>query len=60
MILNVQFADDTEEVIIAYFGSPQDPNFYANLGEVDSSDPRWHAYVDSLPEWIKPMLPAPD
>ncbi len=60
MILNVQFADATERVIIAYFGSPQDPNFYENLGQVDSSDPRWHAYVDSLPEWIKPLLPAAD
>ncbi|MCT9017166.1 hypothetical protein N6G05_26805 [Cupriavidus gilardii] len=44
----VQFADETEEVIVSYFGIPQDPDYWKNQGTVESSDPRWKAYYESM------------
>ncbi len=57
--LNVQFSDASEEIIVSYFGSPQDPAVYQNLGTVDTSDPRWKTYFDAQADWVKPYLPAP-
>jgi hypothetical protein len=36
----VQFTDNTDTVICSVFASPQDPNAWANLGEVEDNDPR--------------------
>lgn len=60
MLVNVQFEDETEAVIISYFAGPQDPAYWKFQGTVDSSDPRWHTYYNSLPDWLKPYLPTPD
>lgn len=57
--INVQFSDDTETTVVGFFGSPQDPNFYPNIGEIDSSDPRWKSYYDNQPAWVQQYLPAP-
>lgn len=59
-IVHVQFADETETTIVSYFGSPQDPAIYPNYADIDTSDPRWHAYYNSLPDWLQPWLPTPD
>ncbi len=40
---HVQFSDSSESVIITVFCSPQDPEYWENLGEVDDDDPR---YID--------------
>lgn len=45
MILYVQFADDTEEKIIGVFGSPQNPDYWTNMGEVEDTDPRYLAFI---------------
>lgn len=56
--LNVQFADSSESTIDAYFASPQDPSAYANLGTVDTSDPRWASFYEAVGGAIA-GLPAP-
>jgi hypothetical protein len=58
--MNVQFSDSTDQTIIAAFAVAQDPAYYTNLGTVDTSDPRWKTYYDSLPEFAQAGWPAPD
>jgi hypothetical protein len=58
MTVNVQFADSSETTIITYFGGPQDPDVFTNLGTVSTSDPRYKAFYDSLPD--ASWLPFPD
>jgi hypothetical protein len=55
----VQFADSTEEVIISYFGSPQDATAWPNQGEVATSDARWATFYKSLPVAATEGLPVP-
>jgi len=57
-LLYVQFADDSDEVIISYFGGPQ-PDNWTNQGTVDSSDPRWSTYFYTQPLFFQQMLPQP-
>lgn len=57
--INVQFTDATQETIISYFGSPQDPDSYENLGTVSTSDPRWATYYATIPENMQAFFPAP-
>jgi hypothetical protein len=45
----VQFSDETQTTIIRVFGSPQDPSWYTNLGEVEDDDPRYLAYLNPQP-----------
>lgn len=58
--LTVQFSDATDAVIVSYFGSPQDPDEFANLGTVDTSDPRWKVFYDACLPLIQAAMPAPD
>lgn len=46
----VQFADDTEEVVIASFSCAQDPADYPHQGVVDAGDPRYVAFESTLPK----------
>lgn len=48
----VQFLDATEAVVIGVFGSPQDPEIYANLGVVEDDDPRYLAYMFPPPNYL--------
>ncbi|MDR8787704.1 hypothetical protein FEP82_05696 [Burkholderia multivorans] len=57
-VLNVQFVDSSESSISTYFGSPQDPSVYPNLGTVDTGDPRWEEFYNSAGGAIT-GLPAP-
>ena len=57
--LYVQFTDETETKIIAYFVAPQDPVIWPNNGTVEQSDQRWHDYYYSQPEWAQAYLPTP-
>ncbi|EAC1816031.1 hypothetical protein EIZ23_04055 [Escherichia coli] len=47
MKIHVQFNDDQTK-IISVFGGPQSPEYYKNLGTVESSDPRYTAYYHGL------------
>lgn len=60
MLVNVIFADSTEQEIKGYFGAPQDPATWPNQGQVDTSDARWIAFYDSLPEAMREGIPAPE
>lgn len=55
----VQFADSTDAMIVAAFAVAQNPAYYPNSGEVDTSDARWKTYYDSLPEFAQVGWPAP-
>lgn len=57
--LNIQFGDESKTAIVSYFGAPQDPEFWANLGTVDSSDARWKTFYDSQSDEFKIGLPLP-
>jgi len=58
-LLYVQFTDDTEEMIISYFGSPNDPAVWPNQGTVEQSDPRWSVYFNEQPIILQRLLPPP-
>ncbi|WP_042298947.1 hypothetical protein [Paraburkholderia kururiensis] len=58
-MLNVQFSDSTEETIIGYFASPQDPAVWPNMGTVEVTDARWKTYYDAQPATSQQYLPAP-
>lgn len=58
-ILNVQFTDATETRIQSWFLSPQDPGKMENLGTVEADDPRWKAFYESVPEYMRQCFPAP-
>jgi hypothetical protein len=47
--LYVQFADNTDTEIISVFASPQDDTHFPNQGTVESDDPRYVTYYDSVP-----------
>jgi hypothetical protein len=51
--INVQFADASEEVIVAVFGGPQDPVGYPNQGIVPSTDSRYETWYGALPAFVK-------
>lgn len=46
MKVYVQYSDATKATIISSFGCPQDPNFHPNQETIDSSDPRYQAFVN--------------
>ncbi|WP_233432828.1 hypothetical protein [Rahnella victoriana] len=58
-LLYVQFSDEKEEVIIAYFAGPQPVEYWPNQGTVDISDPRWSTYFYEQAPFLQTMLPKP-
>ena len=46
----VQFSDETQTVVIGFFGAPQDPEIWPNMDEVEESDPRYLAYMNPPPD----------
>lgn len=57
-MLNVQFSDATQEIVLAYFGCPQDENAFPNQGTVAVSDARWKTFYASLPAMMQDALTA--
>lgn len=57
--INVQFSDSAKTAIIGYFGSPQDPEYFPNMGAVADTDSRWETFYSALPPWAQDGLPAP-
>lgn len=58
-MVNVQFADETEKVVVAYLSCPQDNAVYPNQGSVDLTDSRYAAFYESLPQVARETLQAP-
>lgn len=58
-ILHVQFRDESETVIVGCFAELQSPDEYPNQGELATTDPRWGAYWNSLPEGARRWLLPP-
>lgn len=58
--ITVQFSDASESTITAYFSDPQSRGQYENLGTVDTSDARWHAFYNGMPKVIQQGVPGPD
>ena len=56
----VQFSDGSQSEVIAYFTSPQDETAYPNSGTVESSDPRWKTFYESLRLTSFAGIPVPD
>ena len=60
MSVYVNFTDSTEEEIIAFFVSLQDPEVYQYPGVVDVDDPRWKVLFAAQPEFIQGHMPTPE
>jgi hypothetical protein len=45
----VQFSDNTETVVIAIFGCPQDATVYQNQADIPATDPRYVTFLSALP-----------
>lgn len=43
---HVQFSDSSESVIVTVFCSPQDPDHWENLGEVEDDDHRYIEFIE--------------
>ncbi|CAG9262099.1 hypothetical protein BDI4_70069 [Burkholderia diffusa] len=59
MKLNVLFENESRKTIVSYFGGPQDESVYQNAGVILTSDSRWKAFYEALPEQAKVGVPAP-
>ncbi|WP_343618835.1 hypothetical protein [Ralstonia sp.] len=57
--VNVQFTDSKKTTICAYFGAPQDPDVYANLGQIETTDARYVAFYNSQSAQFQAFLPNP-
>jgi hypothetical protein len=51
----VQFSDSTETTVVSVFAGAQDPEVYPNQGEIDVTDARYVAFVNSHPS-IAPIV----
>lgn len=54
-----QYSDSTKTAIIAVFDSPQDSSGRVNCEEIDISDSRYIAFYESLPDFVKQLIPCP-
>lgn len=59
-MINVNFTNAKKEVISQYFSSPQSPEWYKFLGEVELSDPRWSEFYLRVNEEDRNELPVPE
>lgn len=62
MELHVQFEDASQQVIVSWFGAPQDPTWYepGTLGTVLPNDLRWKVFYEEFPEWMRGGMPLPE
>ncbi|MDR3432052.1 MAG: hypothetical protein P4L95_09160 [Rouxiella aceris] len=58
-MIYVQFADDSEESIVAIFSCPQDASQYQNQGKLDITDKRYHSFYQLLSESVQQLMPSP-
>jgi hypothetical protein len=43
--LNVQFADESEQIVVSVFAEPQNPDDHPHQGEVSDDDPRYLEFI---------------
>ncbi|HEB9655252.1 TPA: hypothetical protein RZL14_002219 [Yersinia enterocolitica] len=55
MDIIVRFADESEEVVVAYLAAYEGD--WHLVGTIDSSDDRWGVFFDSLPWFIQSTMP---
>jgi len=48
----VQFTDENHTTVCTVFGSPQDPDVWDNLGEVQDDDLRYLAFINPPPDYL--------
>lgn len=48
----VQFSDETQTKIISVFSSPQDPEYWPNMGEVEDDDQRYLDFINPPPDYL--------
>lgn len=59
-MINVQFSDDKETTIVSIFTGKQDDSIFPNQGEVEPSDVRYKSFYNSLPDYMKNLMPTPE
>lgn len=59
MTMYVQFSDTKKTLIASWFSAPQDPKTWPGVVAIEADDPRYAAYVASLPVGARIGLPAP-
>ena len=58
--LIVQFSDENQTTIISWFSAyPPIPEQFPNLGYVEASDPRYHAFYEIV-GYLSPGMPEPE
>ncbi len=57
MTLHVQFSDETETKIVSWFSSSQPEGSFKFTGEVESGDPRYLAFLNTLTEDMSESIP---
>lgn len=59
-IVHVQFSDEKEEIVIAYFAGPQPVEYWPNQGIIDTADKAWSDYVKDQAPMLQTMIPRPE
>ncbi|WP_250507678.1 hypothetical protein [Caballeronia sp. GAFFF3] len=55
----LQFTDETHTKILSYFTCPQDPEQYPHQGTLETDDPLYRDYYESLPLVAQQGMPDP-
>ena len=58
--LYIAFTDESGSAIASFFSGPQDKAGFPYQATIESSDPKWKAFYDSVPEMMRNGLPEPD
>ena len=58
--VHVQFSDEKQTSVIAYFAGPQDISIYPNQGEIESTDNRYLSFYNAQLQSEQQSMPSPD
>ena len=51
----VMFEDESQAKVVGFFGSPQNPDDYPNMGEVEEDDQRYLDYLARQSGYMEPV-----
>ncbi|MDR6583819.1 hypothetical protein J2W50_002017 [Herbaspirillum frisingense] len=57
--IHVQFEDESEQRVVAVFGSEQQSDVYPNQAVIETTDLRYIEFYESFPVFMRATLPAP-
>ena len=57
--LYIAFTDESGSAIASFFSGPQDKAAFPHQATIETSDPKWKAFYESIPEMMRDGLPAP-